>query len=136
MSKRIPEKDFLYAIEKSMGNVSAAAKILGCSRQTVHSRINTVPRIKEAHEEFRQKAIDNAESALQSAVLNGEAWAVCFTLKTIGKSRGYVERQELEHFGRNEGAIEISITERLKKYEELFKEEKPRVTKCNTPEKE
>jgi hypothetical protein len=28
-------------------------------------------------------------------VLAKEAWAVCFTLKTIGKGRGYVERNEV-----------------------------------------
>jgi len=38
--------------------------------------------------------LDNAESVLYKAVLNGEAWAVCFFLKCQGKSRGYIERQE------------------------------------------
>lgn len=33
--------------------------------------------------------LDHAESSLQKAVLKGEAWAVCFFLKTQGKSRGY-----------------------------------------------
>jgi hypothetical protein len=28
------------------------------------------------------------------AVRRGEPWAVCFTLKCLGKDRGYVERQE------------------------------------------
>jgi hypothetical protein len=38
--------------------------------------------------------IDAGESALYRATLNGEAWAVQFLLKTLGKSRGYVERVE------------------------------------------
>jgi hypothetical protein len=39
--------------------------------------------------------IDNVESVLYSKALAGEAWAVCFFLKTQAKHRGYVERQEL-----------------------------------------
>jgi hypothetical protein len=31
------------------------------------------------------------------AVLAGEAWAVCFYLKTQAKDRGYVERSEVQH---------------------------------------
>jgi hypothetical protein len=67
---------------------------------------------------------DNAESALYSAVLGGEAWAVCFYLKTQAKDRGYVERQEMtgkdggaiqqEHAGKDGGPITYDF-EHLKK---------------------
>jgi hypothetical protein len=30
-----------------------------------------------------------------TAILNGEPWAIALALKTLGKSRGYVERAEL-----------------------------------------
>ncbi|MEI8016283.1 MAG: hypothetical protein D4R81_07615 [Nitrospiraceae bacterium] len=39
--------------------------------------------------------LDEAEAALHKAVMRGEAWAVCFTLKTQGKGRGYTERLEV-----------------------------------------
>ena len=39
--------------------------------------------------------VDIAESALLKNVLAGDNCAIIFTLKTIGKSRGYVERQEI-----------------------------------------
>lgn len=38
--------------------------------------------------------VDKSELALESAIGAKEAWAVCFTLKTLGKDRGYVERTE------------------------------------------
>ena len=40
-----------------------------------------------------------AELALYKAIQDGEGWAVCFYLKTQGKQRGYIERQEIEHSG-------------------------------------
>ncbi len=45
----------------------------------------------------RESMADNAESALGLATLRGEAWAVCFTLKCLGKDRGYIERGEVNH---------------------------------------
>jgi hypothetical protein len=53
--------------------------------------------------------VDNAESALNRSVLSGEAWAVCFTLKTQGKSRGYIERQEI----RQVESIQVEIAEEI-----------------------
>ena len=37
-----------------------------------------------------------AELSLFKAIQTGEAWAVCFYLKTQGKDRGYVERYETQ----------------------------------------
>jgi hypothetical protein len=83
------------ALESSSGNISFAARKLGCSRRAIYDKIQKSPTLKAALEDARETALDNAESALQSAVLAKEAWAVCFTLKTIGKGRGYVERNEV-----------------------------------------
>ena len=91
------------AIRDMNGNISAVARRLGVCRQTVYSYIERHPSVKDVLAEARETMIDNAESALYRAVLNGEAWAVCFFLKTQGKSRGYVERQEVT--GADGGAI-------------------------------
>jgi hypothetical protein len=83
------------ALESCSGNISFAARKLGCARRTLYYKIQASTTLKAALEDARETALDNAESALQSAVLAKEAWAVCFTLKTIGKGRGYVERNEV-----------------------------------------
>lgn len=49
----------------------------------------------EAKAHGKERMLDLAESRLGSAVDKGEAWAICFYLKTQGKQRGYVERQEV-----------------------------------------
>ncbi len=83
------------AIRDLHGNLSAVAKQLGVCRQTLYTYIDRHPSIQAVVAESRETMLDNAESALYRAVLNGEAWAVCFFLKTQGKRRGYVERQEV-----------------------------------------
>jgi hypothetical protein len=98
----------IKAIEDTRGNVSAAAKSLRVSRTTLYKYINERATVKAALDEARETMLDNAESALYRAVLNGESWAVCFYLKTQGKSRGYVERAELT--GAGGGPVRINVT--------------------------
>ena len=51
--------------------------------------------IREAVDNARGELIDISEQKLRAAVMSGEPWAVAMVLKTLGKSRGYVERQEV-----------------------------------------
>jgi len=84
------------ALQGTFGNVSAAARALGLDRRTVQIRIAQSPNLQQVLQDARESMVDNAESALGRAVLAGEAWAVCFALKTQGRARGYVERQEIK----------------------------------------
>ena len=101
--RRITNADVEQHIEPTKGNVAAIARALGTSRGTVWNRIQASPALQTLLSDARETMLDNAESALYRAVLGGEAWAVCFFLKTQGKRRGYVERQEVT--GADGGAI-------------------------------
>ncbi|MFN6202061.1 MAG: helix-turn-helix domain-containing protein [Acidobacteriota bacterium] len=79
----------------STGNVSHAARVLGVTRNTLYEYIHRYPELAIILSDTRESLVDAAESALHSAVIEKQAWAVCFTLKTIGRNRGYVERQEI-----------------------------------------
>ena len=46
----------------------------------------------------RQSMIDSAEDGLRNGVDEGNLTAIIFTLKTIGKERGYIERTETETY--------------------------------------
>jgi len=81
-------------IAEYKGNLAAVARSFHLSRQTMYKYVNSKPSVKAALDEARETMLDNVESALYTAALNGEAWAVCFFLKTQGKARGYVERTE------------------------------------------
>lgn len=88
-------KEIEEALTEKGGNISATARSLGVSRKTVYNKINKHKTLKDLQKDLKESRIDDAEDALGNAVKKGEAWAVCFILKTLGKGRGYVERTEL-----------------------------------------
>ncbi len=80
------------AITDLQGNVSAVAKRFGVARQSVSELIEKRPSLQRVQRDAKEGMLDNAESSLYRAVIKGEAWAVCFFLKTQGRVRGYSER--------------------------------------------
>lgn len=84
------------ALAETNGLVFMAAERLKVSARTVYRYGERYPSVREAMEHQKGKRLDTAEASLWRAVLAGEAWAVCFYLKTQGKQRGYVERREID----------------------------------------
>jgi len=82
-------------IRDKRGNIAAVAVALHTSRQTVYRYIEKHAKLKDVLAESRESMLDMVESVLYSKALEGESWAVCFFLKTQGKSRGYIERSEV-----------------------------------------
>lgn len=107
---RYTQKQVEAALIAMSGNVSAAARSLGMQRHHLHLIITKSEKLQQVVHDARQSMCDNAESALNRAVINGEAWAVCFTLKTQAKDRGYIERTQTEISGRDGGPIEQRTT--------------------------
>ena len=105
----IPTAIIVEALGRTMGRVYLAAEQLGCDVSTIYRRAEKSRVIRAAIDRARGKAIDTAEMALWRAVLQGEAWAVCFTLKCLAKDRGYVERQEILH----SGGVSLEIVEEI-----------------------
>jgi hypothetical protein len=101
----ITDKTLSQALKASLGNISLAARNLGIDRSTIYLRIIKNAKLQQIVTDARESMVDNAESALHRAVTNGEGWAVCFTLKTQGKSRGYVERQEVQQ----ESRVQVTV---------------------------
>jgi hypothetical protein len=90
------KKAMLDALEKSLGVVTAACKSVGVGRTTHYLWMDTDPEYKAAVEELGDVAIDFAESQLHKQIKEGNSTATIFFLKTKGKKRGYVERQEVD----------------------------------------
>lgn len=95
------------ALRQTKGMKGPAAKMLGCSWNTVDNYAKRHATVQKVIDEERESMTDVAELSLYRAVQGGEAWAVCFYLKTQGKKRGYVERQEIT--GLNAAPVEIVI---------------------------
>jgi len=99
-----PVSDKLRALR---GNISATARAFGVTRGGM---ILFIARhdLGSIVEEARESLADDAESAVAVAVSKREPWAISFVLRTLGRSRGYVERQEVT--GKDGGAIEHRAT--------------------------
>ena len=92
----IHKKAMIEALEKSLGIVTAACKSVGISRQTHYDWMAADPEYKAAVDGIADIALDFAESKLHQSIQNGSDTATIFFLKTKGKKRGYVEKQEIE----------------------------------------
>jgi len=106
MAEKYTSDKMIKAIREKHGNLSAAARYLGCSRNTIARYIENYPTVKAVYDEERETLIDFAENQLFQQVKDGNITAIIFTLKTIGKHRGYVERQEVT--GADGGAIVVN----------------------------
>ena len=107
MAEKFTASEMAEAIKKGKGILSAAATVLGCTRQTVAAYIERYPTVKAAHDEARESTIDFVESRLLKNIDSGDTTAMIFYLKTQGKKRGYVERQETELTGKDGGPLVV-----------------------------
>jgi hypothetical protein len=92
----IHKKAMLDALEKSLGVVTSACKSVGIARQTHYEWMKEDADYKAAVDELSDVAIDFAESQLHKQIREGNSTATIFFLKTKGKKRGYIERQEVD----------------------------------------
>lgn len=94
---KLTKKQVIEAIENSGGVIKVIARKCGVSRKAIYDFIEKYPDVKEAFQDEKEGMIDLAEGKLFGAVKKGEAWAIKTVLQTIGKDRGYTEKQEHDH---------------------------------------
>jgi hypothetical protein len=124
MANKYTQEAMIRAIEAANGMIYIAARKLGCSHQTVYNYARRYPAVQKTIDEQRGILLDTAELALLKAITQGEGWAVCFTLKTLGKQRGFVERQEIT--GADGGALEVKVLDVRDKLNDLISRHAPR----------
>lgn len=91
------KKALLEALEKSLGVITTACKAVGVNRSTYYDYYNNDEEFRKEVDTLSDVAVDFAESQLHKQINEGSTAATIFYLKTKGKSRGYVERQEVYH---------------------------------------
>ena len=103
MAKQKPltekQKKFLRLFDDNAGNVSMTCSKFNMNRSTFYLWMDTSTRFKEGVEDVREGLIDFAESKLMMNIKDGKEASIFFLLRTLGKSRGYVERQDFQHQG-------------------------------------
>lgn len=108
------KKAMLVALEKTYGRVSRACKMVDIARSTHYNWMNDDPDYKRAVDDINEMAIDFAEEKMYDLIDGAQyealdkdgqihslkdkpnATAIIFLLKTKGKHRGYIEKQEID----------------------------------------
>lgn len=113
MSKKSDKSDtlkkaMLDALDKTLGVVTPACEMVGISRDTHYRWLKVDESYQEAVNMLENKMLDIAESKLYKQITEKEnLTAMLFYLKTKGKNRGYVERQEVT--GKDGNKLDVSI---------------------------
>jgi hypothetical protein len=93
--QRYTAQQVIEALKETRGMVYLSARRLQCNPQTIMNYCKKFPSVEQAKIDARGELLDVAEVKLWQAVQRDEPWAICFCLKTIGRSRGYGERLDL-----------------------------------------
>ena len=109
------KSEILEALEKYNGIVSTACASIGLARSTFYNWLNADAEFKLDVDEIQEVAIDFVESKLMEKITGIQVMgkdspydlppsdtAIIFYLKTKGKKRGYVEKQEIDHTSKGE----------------------------------
>jgi len=91
------KKALIDLLTNNLNNISGACETLGVSRDTYYKWKKSDPEFKEAAENVIETILDFAEHSLLKQIEVGNTAATIFFLKTKGKHRGYVEKQEVDH---------------------------------------
>lgn len=107
LRRRLTKAVVMEALRRTHGLVAPAAELLGVSRGSLYRAIDRY-KLKDYQRQLREEVIgDIAELKLFEAIQAGKPWAVTFYLKTLGRWRGYVERQEIASVGE----VQIELVE-------------------------
>ena len=89
------KKILIEALISTLGVITSACKKAGIARQTFYNYYNNDVKFKKEVDDIENIALDFVESKLYSQISDDNITATIFYLKTKGKKRGYIERQEI-----------------------------------------
>ena len=111
----------LEALKKSLGIVTTACQTVGIDRGTHYNWLKDDPEYRKSVEALDDVVLDFAESKLHQSINNGSDTATIFFLKTKGKKRGYIEKQEIINTNLNTDLNELVSEEEKQKILNKYK---------------
>jgi len=105
------KKKMIESLEKNLGIVSVASKNAGIHRSTHYAWYKEDEDYRKLVDEIHNVCLDFAESKLFENIRENRETSIIFYLKTRGKERGYVERQEVDLGTDNHFRVEVIDTE-------------------------
>ena len=103
------KEKFIKAFIDNSFNISKACENAGIYRRTYYDWIAKDKDFESRVEEAQEKLIDEVEEALRQKILIGDTTSIIFFLKTKGKKRGYIEKQETELSMSNGPLFQINL---------------------------
>jgi len=97
----------LKALEEYYGIVTTSCQSVGISRITHYRWLEEDEEYKAKVLDIKNAAIDFVESKLFDCINSEKETSIIFYLKTIGKNRGYIPRQEIDTGDNKEFRIEV-----------------------------
>jgi hypothetical protein len=94
--QRYAQQQVIDALTETRGLVTLAAHRLGCAPNTINAYCLRYPKVRAARDTARERQLDVAEAKLFQAIDRGELPAIMFLLRTLGRSRGYGDRLEVD----------------------------------------
>ena len=127
--KRLPTElsyELVYdTIDRNKGNIRKSAEELDVNYVALMFYVEKKKDLLVMTVKHREALVDLAEENLETDLKNGNQKATLFTLKTLGKDRGYVERTEMNsHTVIEEVKSEVDLdklsVEQLKELQDLL----------------
>ena len=90
------KKELIKAMIDSLGNISVACQMVGVSRETYFQYLYKDDRFRKRLDDITEMRLDFVENKLNKLIKAENPTAIIFFLKTKGRERGYIERQEID----------------------------------------
>jgi hypothetical protein len=105
-----------------LGNISISCEASSISRQTYYNWIKQDADFANQCKDIEERNLDLAEMKLLNAIREGKTAELLFYLKTKGKKRGYVERQEITG-AEGQQLFEVRIIDTAQQIEDITHEQ-------------
>ena len=93
-TEHIKKQAVLQALEKTLGIVTRACKIAEVGRTTYYEWLQKDKEFAQKVEDINNIQLDFAETKLFENINANKETSIIFYLKTKGKQRGYIEKQQ------------------------------------------
>lgn len=108
-NKEAKEK-FLELYKKNACNISVTCSQVGVSRRWYYENRKKDSKFEEELASMEEEMIDFAETQLFRNIKEGKETSLIFFLKCKAKSRGYIERQEIDHSGNIDSNVTANVS--------------------------
>ncbi len=126
--RRLPTRVPMDLIEETLhrhrGNMEKTAKDLDLNYVILADYVEKTPRLLHLCYQHRKSMVDQAEHNLRQDLEHGSWKATQFTLKTLGRDRGFVERKEQEqhviHHNKSTVNLEKLTSDQLRQLQDMM----------------